>query len=57
MDALQEMKSLEEAYEIISKRSRIAASGPLPVWQKLDHARDYINKRMEELLNEGGHTQ
>ena len=49
---MAEYRALESAYVIIHQRVSAASAGPMPVYQKLLHAEQYIEKRVAEWLEE-----
>lgn len=49
---IAEYRALETAYLIIHQRVSAAAAGPMPVYQKLLHAEQYIEKQVAEWLAE-----
>jgi hypothetical protein len=52
MSTLEKMQALQDAYGILNGLTSQASSGTMPVWRKLDHARNYLDQTMRGLLAE-----
>jgi len=48
------MLALVEAVELLHAARQKAASGPMEPWRMLNHAIEYLDKQLTELMRQGG---